>query len=139
MTAFAASVLMEMRKELRYQLDAPALFSWAGVQHQRLLGEGITRDVSVLGAFIWTPTCPPVEAPVQVEVLLPSVNGLKSVFRMEGEARVIRVDHPSGSRGENGFAVVREDQHYWCLTKKQEDSEACPDLELSLAGKANGD
>jgi hypothetical protein len=139
MAAFAASVLMEMRKELRYQLDAPALFSWARVQHQRLLGEGITRDVSVLGAFIWTPTCPPVAAPVQVEVLLPSFNGLKSVFRMEGEARVIRVDHPSGSRRGNGFAVVREDQHYWCLTKRQKDSEACPDLELSMAGKTNGD
>jgi hypothetical protein len=140
LVAIAPSVLMELRKVIRYQLDAPALFSWVGVQHKRLKGEGVTRDISVLGAFILTPTCPPVAAPVQVEVLLRSTTGLKSVFRIEGEARVVRIDHPSGSHGGNGFAVVRKDQDHWSLTKsQQDDSEACPAAELSMAGKTNCD
>src|ERR1700686_955890 len=100
---------MEMRRELRYRLDVPAVFCWESTHHRRLQGEGITRDVSVLGAFIVTATCPPVESPVQVEVVLPSLDGMKSGIRIKGEARVIRVEHPSGGQGENGFAVVRED------------------------------
>ena len=93
----------------RYRLDIPALFSWKNAQHWRpLYAEGITRDISVLGAFIVTATCPPVETQVEVEVVLPSLHGKKSVVRIKGQARVIRVEHRCGDRGENGFAVVRE-------------------------------
>jgi hypothetical protein len=114
---------MEMRKEIRYRLDAPALFYWESADHRRLQGEGITRDISVLGAFIVTPTCPPVEAPIQVEVVLPSLAGLKPVIRIKGEARVIRVEHPSGGTAENGFAVVSEDLTRWSLAMSQDDAE----------------
>lgn len=100
---------MEMRKEIRYRLDIPALFYWESADQRRLQGEGVTRDISVFGAFIVSPTCPPVEAPLQFEVVLPSLDDAMPVVRIEGEARVVRVDHPTGRQGENGFAVVRLD------------------------------
>jgi hypothetical protein len=108
-------VFTEMRRELRYRLDAPALFFWENTFHRRLQGEGTTRDVSVLGAFIATPTCPPVQSPVQVELILPSLAGMKTEIRIRGEARVIRVEHSRGGQGENGFAVVRDDLDRWSL------------------------
>ena len=106
---------MELRRELRYRLDIPALFSWQNEQHRRLYAEVITRDISVLGAFIVTATCPPAQTQVEVEVALPSLAGNKSVVRIKGEARVIRVEHRSRDGGENGFAVVREASNQWIL------------------------
>jgi hypothetical protein len=35
---------MEMRREVRYRLDAPTLFSWESAQHRRVQGEGVTRN-----------------------------------------------------------------------------------------------
>ncbi|SRR5260370_34680645 len=113
---------LEMRKEIRYRLDAPALFSWESPQHQRSQGEGVTRDISVLGAFILTPVCPPVDVPIQVEVVLPSLTGLKPIIRVSGPARVVRVDHNSKGRGLSGFAVASEDFSRWSMTLSQGES-----------------
>ena len=120
--ALTQGVQMEMRRELRYRLDAPALFSWESAQHQRLQGEGITRDMSVFGAFILTPTCPPLDVAIHVEVVLPSLTGVKPVIRVSGAARVLRVDHSSKGEGENGFAVVSEDFSRWCMSTDQSES-----------------
>ena len=84
-----------MRKEIRYRLDAPAVFSWEGAGHKRFQGEGITRDVSIQGAFILTATMPPPDCPIQLDLLLPSLTGMKSMMRITGRARVLRVEHPS--------------------------------------------
>ena len=62
---------MDMRKEIRYRLEAPAIFTWENFQNKRLQGEGLTRDISLLGAFILTPTCPPNMSIIRVEVALP--------------------------------------------------------------------
>src|SRR6266446_6484940 len=121
--AQAPGAQMEMRREIRYRLDAPALFSWESAQHKRLQGEGVTRDISVFGAFILTPTCPPVDVPIQVEVVLPSLTGLKPIIRVCGTARVLRVDHSSNGGGKNGFAVVSEDFSRWSMTTDEDESE----------------
>src|SRR6266566_4797240 len=113
---------MEMRREMRYRLDASALFSWESAQHTRLQGEGVTRDISVFGAFIVTPTCPPIDVPIQVEVVLPSLTGRRPVIRVSGAARVLRVDHSSRGQGENGFAVVSKDFSRWNMSTDQSES-----------------
>ena len=113
---------MELRRELRYRLDAPAFFSWESARHNRLQAEGITRDISVFGAFIVTATCPPVDVPIQVEVVLPSLTGLKPVIRVSGAARVLRVEHSSKGAGENGFAVVSEDFARWSMSADPDES-----------------
>jgi hypothetical protein len=128
---------MEMRKEIRYRLDAPALFSWESSQHERLHGEGVTRDISVFGAFIMTPTCPPVDVPIQVEVVLPSLTGTNPVIRVSGEARVLRVDHSLKGEGENGFAVVSEDFSRWSMSTDQREP-GSTFAETAVASGRNG-
>ncbi len=114
---------MEMRKEIRYQLDAPAVFSWEGARHRRFKGEGVTRDVSVQGAFILTATMPPSDCPIQVDLLLPSLTGMTSMMRITGKARVIRVEHPSSDTWIHGFAVVTDDLNQWDLMTMQGETE----------------
>jgi hypothetical protein len=114
---------MEMRKEIRYRLDAPAVFSWEGARHRRLQGEGITRDISVQGAFILTATMPPPDCPVQVDLLLPSLTGVQGMMRITGKARVIRLDHPSMDTWIHGFAVVTDELNQWGLMSMQGESE----------------
>ena len=110
---------MDTRKEIRYRLEASAKFTWENFQNKPLQGEGITRDISLLGAFIVTPTCPPNLTMIRVEVVLPSLTGINADIRIVGMARVVRVDHPSGGQGENGFAVVRDDLGNWDLSTSQ--------------------
>jgi hypothetical protein len=133
----ASGAPMEMRKEIRYRLDAPALFSWESSQHERLQGEGVTRDISVFGAFIMTPTCPPVDVPIQVEVVLPSLTGTNPVIRVSGEARVLRVDHSLKGEGENGFAVVSEDFSRWSMSTDQREP-GSTFAETAVASGRNG-
>lgn len=112
-----------MRSDIRYRLDAPAVFSWEGASHKHLQGEGITRDVSVQGAFILTATLPPPDCSIQVDLLLPSLTGVKSMMRITGKARVIRIEHSFAKPWVRGFAVVTDDLNQWDLLPMQAESE----------------
>lgn len=124
---------MDLRKEIRYRLDAPAVFSWEGTRHRRFQGEGITRDISIQGAFILTATMPPPDSAVQVDLLLPSLTGMKGMMRITGKARVIRVERPSSDTWIHGFAVVTDDLHQWGLVNVQGESE----MEVLAAARAH--
>ena len=124
---------MEMRTEIRYRLDAPAVFSWMGANRKRFQGEGITRDISVQGAFILTATMPPPDCTVQVDLLLPSLAGMKSMMRITGKARVVRVEHPSSDTWIHGFAVITDELNQWGLMSMQDDSGAA----VASAGRAH--
>ena len=124
---------MEMRNDIRYRLDAPAVFSWEGAHRRRFQGEGITRDISVQGAFILTATMPPPDCPVQVDLLLPSLTGIKGMMRITGKARVTRVERPSSDTWICGFAVVTDDLHQWGLITMQSESE----VEVIAAARAH--
>jgi hypothetical protein len=54
-----------------------------------------------------------------VEVTLPSLAGMHAGIRIQGRARVVRVEHASGGNGENGFAVVCDDLNHWSLSSGQ--------------------
>jgi hypothetical protein len=98
---------MELRNRVRYRLSADAVFAWEGAQHDRFLGEGLTRDISLAGAFIFTLTCPPVGATVQLDVLLsPTTSAPGKSVRIKTEAKVVRVEH---SDALEGFAAVSQD------------------------------
>jgi hypothetical protein len=101
-------VRMELRNRVRYRLSADAVFAWEGAQRARLLGEGITRDISLTGAFVFTPTSPPVGTTVQLDVFLSSraFGASERRVRIKTEATVIRVDHSAASEG---FAAVSQD------------------------------
>lgn len=96
---------MELRKGIRYRLTAAAVFAWEGPQ-RLLLAEGVTRDISLTGAFILTLNSPPVGTAIHLDVmLLPLQGGARSVS-MKTEATVIRVEHANGGEG---FAVAIQD------------------------------
>jgi PilZ domain len=98
---------IEVRNRVRYRLSADAVFSWEGPQRNCLLAEGVTRDISVAGAFIFTRTCPPVGAMLDLEIFLSSAPGSKGrTVQIKTVARVIRVEH---SNGGGGFAAVSRD------------------------------
>src|ERR1700690_3047481 len=126
---------MEMRRELRYRLNARAFFWWEGLEDDRMHGEGSTRDLSALSAFVLTPTFPPVDAPVQMELVL-HFAGMKSPIRVGGLARVVRVDHPSRGPGENGFAVVRDESNQWSFLADRDRFDAHKPAEFSLAANS---
>ena len=112
-----------MRREIRYRLDAPAVFSWEGLGRRYFQGEGITRDISVQGAFILTATMPPPDCLVQVDLLLPSLTRMSAVMRITGRARVVRVEHTRPGVRVYGFAVVTDDLNQWGLITMEGQSE----------------
>jgi hypothetical protein len=98
---------MELRNRVRYRLSADAVFAWEGAQHNRFLGGGVTRDISVAGAFVFTSTCPPVGATIELDVFLsPAIDGRKKGVRIKTEATVIRIEHFPAAEG---FAVISQD------------------------------
>ena len=103
-------VSTELRNRVRYRLSANAVFTWDGPS-QSLRGEGITRDISVAGAFIFTRTCPPVGATVELEVFLSSIPTRAKAVQIKTIAKVIRVEH---SEKVEGFAAVSKTFSY-CL------------------------
>jgi hypothetical protein len=97
---------MELRNRVRYRLSADAVFAWEGAQARRLLGQGVTRDISVAGAFIFTRTCPPVGATLELDIFLsPAPGSGGRTVRIKTEAKVIRVEHSAAE----GFAAVSQD------------------------------
>jgi hypothetical protein len=97
----------ERRKAIRYRLSVPVVFNWEGSRRERFQGEGSTRDISAVGAYILTPTSPPVNAPVNVEIMISALFGPTKV-RIKGSMRVQRVKHERTKYGQSGFSVVGE-------------------------------
>ena len=98
--------ILHLRRAVRYGLHAPAKFSWEGPHRSLLHGEGLSRDVSVAGAFILAPTCPPVGTTLQLEISLPPFYGSTPTVRLKGKARVLRIERAAEGKAQSGFAVV---------------------------------
>jgi PilZ domain len=97
---------MEARASVRYRFGTAAIFSWEGPSGGSLRGEGTTRDISIGGSYIVSPTCPPIDAIVKVEILLTSRNASGRSVTIVTEARVLRVEHAANGGGQSGFAVA---------------------------------
>lgn len=81
------------------------VFYWESPQRDRLQGEGVTRDISKSGAYLFTATCPPPEATVQVEIILSSVLGTAKPL-IKAKMCVLRVEHDAANHGQSGFSIV---------------------------------
>jgi hypothetical protein len=106
-TLNSPSISMELRSRIRHRLSASAVFTWEGPFNRRLVAEGVTRDISVAGAFIFTRSCPPVGAALELEIFLSATLGNRGkTVLIKTEARVIRVEHFATTEG---FAAVSSD------------------------------
>lgn len=65
----------------------------------------MTRDMSVIGVYILTPTCPPTNSVVDLEVILPAPSG-RSKNVIKARMRVLRIDHQRARRSQVGFAAA---------------------------------
>jgi len=96
---------VERRKGIRYRMNASVLFRWSGPDHGQYQGEGVTRDMSVVGAFVVTSTCPPPNSAIQMEVYLPLSDGGSRAL-MKSEMTVLRVEHDIAGNKQSGFSAV---------------------------------
>ena len=96
--------MVELRHAVRYPIKASVVFTWQGPAGW-LRGEGITRDISGWGAYIRTPTCPPVDVGVEMEIFLPPVEPRGKSMTVATSGRVVRVDHIE-HEAPSGFAVL---------------------------------
>jgi hypothetical protein len=86
-------------------MNASVLFRWNGPEDGHYQGEGVTRDMSVSGAFVLTTTCPPPNSVVEMEVFFPlSDDGSKAL--MKADMIVMRVEHEIGGKQRSGFSAV---------------------------------
>ena len=93
------------RKDIRYPLEAPVVFSWEDGNGVPQLHEGRTYDISNKGTFVLATPCPPLEAQVNMKISIPAVSDSSRAL-MEVEGRVLRVEQAGESEGRDGFAVL---------------------------------
>jgi hypothetical protein len=86
-------------------MTASVIFRWSGPEDGQNQGEGLTRDMSVAGTFIFSATCPPPNALVQMEVLLPLSDGVSKAL-MKADMMVLRVEHDVAGSKRSGFSAV---------------------------------
>lgn len=97
----------EQRNKVRYRLSADAVFAWNGPFSKRLRAAGVTRDLNISGAFIFTRSCPPVGASLHLDVFLsPHTPSRGRSVLIQAEVTVIRVEHHAACEG---FAAVTQD------------------------------
>src|SRR6266566_5001164 len=94
----------ERRSVVRYQTKVPVTFHWGADHANRSRGEGVTRDISVAGAYVFSEICPPIGALVNVDILLP-VASKGDKPRMSAKMRVVRVDDDSRQQ-KTGFSIT---------------------------------
>jgi hypothetical protein len=86
-------------------MSTSVVFRWKRPDNESFQGEGVTRDMSVEGVFVLTGSLPPVNAKIQMEVILPLSDG-SSKAQMKSEMRVLRVDHNIAGTNRSGFSAA---------------------------------
>ena len=82
------------------------LFFWKDARETQHEGVGLTRDLSIRGAYIFATSPPPLKASIKLKAYLPPGNaGLP--LRIYGQGQVVRVEAARG-RHRAGFAVTAE-------------------------------
>jgi hypothetical protein len=86
-------------------MKAQAIFHWKKSRSEHSQGEGITRDVSVMGAYVVSSTCPPVNTKIRMEIIFPRP-GSPITPSIKSVVTVIRVEHDIVGDIQSGFSVA---------------------------------
>lgn len=100
--AHSAPPLAKQRTAVRYPLEVPVVFRWME-RGQARESHGLTRDVSVRGAFVLSDECPPYGARVAVRMNFPAALRARAGW-LEAEGLVVRVARQTPVRPA-GFVV----------------------------------
>jgi hypothetical protein len=82
------------------------MFFWKDARETQHEGIGLTRDLSIRGAYILTTSPPPLKASLELKAFLPPRNA-NLPLRFYGQGQVVRVESAHG-RHRAGFAVAAE-------------------------------
>ena len=95
---------MEARNYKRYSLAIPVTISWTNSEHTPEQSVGVTRDLSIRGAYISAINPPPLNASIKLKLDLPPGSAALPL-QMFGHGEVVRIAPPiEGHNG--GFAVA---------------------------------
>jgi hypothetical protein len=124
---------VERRITARYQLSLPVLFQWTDSEGASHKEGGFTRNVGTRGVYVTSPECPPVNATIELQVLLPVTwRQSPDCARLVATVKVLRVQK---MYGQVGFACTGDlDQIRSTGNDGFEDS-----VEDSVAGAATKD
>lgn len=95
-----------LQKHNRYRLRVPVIFSWQDGQEGQRKAVGLTRDISLTGAFVLTTSPPPLGANIRLKGFLPAVPGAVQTLQIYGNGLVVRVERPHDSQTQGGFEVA---------------------------------
>jgi hypothetical protein len=120
---------LEQREQFRFGLRALVKFEWfdgVGVLHQE---EGVTRDISSKGMFIFSNSQPPAKVDLRAEVFFSCMAGADTILELRVRALVLRVESATKSGASGGFAVLNRsyslDNHI-STPDSEEDSRNAP-------------
>lgn len=81
------------------------IFSWQDAKGARRQAVGLTRDISLTGAFVFTASPPPPGATVRFKGFLPPVRGSAQALQIYGQGLVVRVERAHDGKSKGGFEV----------------------------------
>jgi hypothetical protein len=90
---------------VRYPFRLPVFFSWKKRGSAVVPCEGVTRDISLRGAYVLSAFCPPVATVIEMEILLPRSLRAANLL-IVGKVRIQRVERASRKKLGTGFAAV---------------------------------
>ena len=96
---------LERREQTRYGVRALVNFEWMDADVPRR-GQGITRDISPKGMFIYSEAKPPAKADVRVDVSFQDFPSTAKDLQMSARGVVIRVEPTTGPGSMEGFAIL---------------------------------
>lgn len=97
---------MQRRRNERYRLEVPVLFSWEDQRGRWHKARGSTQDISPQGAYVRARRCPPAGSQLRVQVLLPPLGPDQPSLMLDGNARVLRVEPAVRKSQRKGFAIL---------------------------------
>jgi len=99
---------VDRREQTRFNVRAGVTFEWRDAKGVQRREQGVTRDISSKGSFIFSDSLPPAKVDLRLEVLFGPLVGEGSNLRLEAEALVLRVEPATGSDTSSGFAVLNK-------------------------------
>ena len=100
-----ACLEQDRRQQTRYGVRALVNFEWMDADVPRR-GQGITRDISPKGMFIYSEAKPPAKADVRVDVSFQDFPSTAKDLQMSARGVVIRVEPTTGPGSMEGFAIL---------------------------------
>jgi hypothetical protein len=98
--------MIERRRAIRYPLQLPASFSWQDEKEIVRQGDGLTRNISEKGAFVYAAILPPIGSSVELHFSLPALSDLGRKMHVQHTGETLRLGGTEQGEHSGGFAIT---------------------------------